>query len=212
MNQPTFPGNSKRPPQDPPPEKKVEPVVVADAVARKKGLGRRLKEIMIGGDSRSVLQYVIADVVVPQVKDMISEALTQGFQRMIYGETSRRPSSRPGMLGSRYNTNYSQYAGRGTNPIGRAAQEERSPASFSPKGIEDIILATRVEADAVLSQMYDLLEKYDNVSIADLYAMIRWAPTHNDNKWGWLDLHGSDVKMVRGGGYVLVLPRPVPLD
>lgn|SRR5512134_1063016 len=212
MIQPNFPGNSKRPPKPEAEEKKVERVVVTDAVAQKRGLGRRLKEVLIGGDSRSVTHYVMAEVIIPQVKDLLSEALTQGFQRMIYGDgPSRRGSGRPGLLNSRY-TNYGQYAGRGNQPIGRATtREERTPATLQSKMVDDILLATRVEADAVLEQMYDLLEKYENVSIADLYAMINWAPTHNDNKWGWLDLHGSGVKMV-GNGYVLQLPKPVSLD
>lgn len=210
-----FPGNSKNP-NPPPPEKeskKVESVVSGEAVARKRSLGKRLKDVFIGGDSRSVLQYVIMDVLVPQAKDMITEAASQGFERLIYGESrpNRRFGTRPGSS-SPSPTNYTRYAVRGNNPIGRLGREDRPPtARIRTQEIDDILLATRVEADTVMDRLYDLLKEYETVSVADLRSLVGWTSNHVDLKWGWTDLHGSSVQRVRDG-YLLNLPSPQFLE
>lgn len=213
MTSSEFPGNSKtpRPPQPRENEKKIEQVVSGEVSTRKKSLGKRIKEIFIGGDSRSVLNYVVMDVLVPQAKDMITEAASQGFEKLIYGES--RPTRRFGSgRGPTNYTNYSRYATRGNNPIGRVEREERVPnAQLRSHGIDDILLATRVEAETVIDRMYDLLREYKTVSIADLYALIGVTSTYVDQNWGWTDLHGAGVQRVREG-YVLNLPRPQPLD
>jgi hypothetical protein len=210
---PDYPGNSKNPrPATPPaePTKNIESVVTSEVVARKKGFGKRVKEIFIGGDSKTVVQYVVSEVLVPQLKDMLTEGVSSGFERLIYGESSRRrPGARPG--GGSRPTNYTNYAQRGNNPIGRVANQDRpATASLRTHPIEDLLFPSRVEAEAVLERMFDVLEKYQAVTVADLYAMIEWSSNHIDHKWGWEDLHNASVQRVRDG-YVLNLSRPIAL-
>src|SRR3954470_9368011 len=97
-----FPSNSKdsRPKTPVNEEKKVESVVTNAVETRKKSLLKRFTEVFIGGDSRSVVQYVLNDELLPQAREMITEAASQGFERLIYGE-SRGPrrhggGARPG--------------------------------------------------------------------------------------------------------------------
>lgn len=205
-----FPSNSKRPQPAATEPKNVERVVVGEATSKKKSLGKRMKEMFIGGDSRSVTHYVLAEVIIPQVKDLITEVAQQGLERMIYGDnrTSRRPGPRPGPSS---HTDYRRYSGRGNNPVGRATREERPPASVQSRGMDDIHLQTRVEAETVIERMYDLLGEYDLVSVADLFTLVGWTSTHVDQKWGWESLTGANVQRVRDG-YILNLPKPQPLD
>lgn len=207
-----FPGNSRNPQTPKPAEKVVEQVVTGEAVSRKKPLGRRLREVFIGGDTKSVVSYVIMDVMVPQAKDMLAEAVSSGFERLIYGEArggrryGNRPTPGPGP------TNYTRYAGRGNNPIGRQGQEDRRPtATIRTEFIDDILLATRVEAETVVDRMYDLLRDYEVVSVADLYSLVGLSSSYTDQKWGWTELQGTDIRRVRDG-YVLVLPKTTSLD
>lgn len=206
-----FPSNSKSPRPQGNDSKKVESVVTGEVQSRKKGLARRFKDVFIGGDSRSVLQYVIMDVLVPQAKDMITEAASQGFERLIYGES--RPTRRFGS-GTRPPgpTNYTRYAVRGNNPIGRSGSEGRVPtAQPRTQALDDILLATRVEAETVVDRMYDLLREYEVVSVSDLYSLIGWSSNYVDQKWGWTDLQGTSVQRVRDG-YILNLPKPQSID
>lgn len=205
-----YPSNSKSGQE---PKKNVEQVVTSEATSRPKPLGKRFKDLFIGGDSRTVVHQVLMDVIVPQVKDLFAEAVSQGFERLIYGDSRphhRRPGSRG--IGSSGPVNYTRYAERGNNPIGRSGREDRSPtAQVRGHGIDDILMATRVEAETVLSRMYDVLSEYDAVSVADLYSLVGWTSAYTDQNWGWKDLTGSRVDRVRNG-YVLSLPRTIALD
>lgn len=206
-----FPSNSRNAHKPTPEEKNIEAVVSGEVVSRKKPLGRRLRDVFIGGDTKSVVHYVIADVLIPQAKDMLSEAVSQGFERLIYGD------SRPGRrMGSRYSspspTNYTRYAVRGNNPIGRQARDEvRGSPSVRPHEIDDILLATRVEAETVLDRMYDLLREYEMVTVSDLYSLLGLSSSYTDQKWGWTNLQTCDIRRVRDG-YILILPKIAPLD
>lgn len=212
---PDMPSNAKsqRPQTPANEEKKLESVVTNEVHTRKKSLFKRFTDVFIGGDSRSVVHYVLNDVLLPQAKDMITEAASQGFERLIYGES--RPSGRRGSGAHSVRggpTNYTRYAVRGNNPLGRAGSPDRGAvASPRTQNVDDILLATRVEADTVMDRLYDLLKEYEVVSVADLYSLVGLTGSYVDQKWGWLDLHGSQVRRVRDG-YVLDLPRTVSLE
>jgi hypothetical protein len=206
-----FPSNSRNPQKPVPEDKKIESVVSGEVASRKKSLGRRLREVFIGGDTKSVAHYVIADVLIPQAKDMLSEAVSQGFERLIYGDSrpGRRPNSRYTSPGP---TNYTRYAVRGNNPIGRQAREDpRTPTTLRSHEMDDILLATRVEAETVVDRMYDLLREYEMVSVSDLYSLLGLSSTYTDQKWGWTNLQTLDIRRVRDG-YILILPKTIPLD
>lgn len=210
MTRPDFPSNSNGPERGGEP-KKVERVVTSEVKVQPKSLGKRLKQALIGGDSKTVLQHVIVEVLVPQAKDMIAEALTQGFNRFIYGDDRSSMRRRPSGYSAGH-TNYNRYSSRGNNPIGRATREDRPTISLRHDDLEDLVFQSRHEAEAVLEQLNDILEEYDVVTVADLYASFKeTSPKHTDNKWGWENLQGAYVKMVRGG-YLLSLPQPRPLD
>lgn len=209
---PEYPGNSKssRPPQE---EKKIEAVVTNEVKTQKPSLLKRFRNVFIGGDSRTVVQYVLMEVLVPQAKDIVTEVVSQGVEKLVYGEArpgTRRYGARPG--GS---TNYTRYAGIGNRPLGSTMRDprDRPPNPAQPRGqtFDDLLFATRVEADTVLEHMYDLLNEYDLVSVADLNSLTNRSSSYVDQKWGWTSLQGSQVRRSRDG-YVLDLPRPVSID
>jgi hypothetical protein len=101
---------------------------------------------------------------------------------------------------------------RGNNPIGRQSHEDRrTTASVRTHDLDDVLLATRVEAETVIDRMYDLLREYEVVTVADLRSLIGWSSSYTDQKWGWTDLQGTDIRRVRDG-YILILPKTTSLD
>ena len=76
---------------------------------------------------------------------------------------------------------------------------------------DDIVIESRGEAEAVLIQMDDLIERYGFVSVLDLYDMCELTAPYTSDKYGWTDLRTARVVPVRKG-YVLKLPRALPLD
>lgn len=207
-----LPGRSQTGAPKPKPDKVVEQIVTGEVSSRKRSVGRRLHDIFIGGDSKTVVHYVVNEVLIPQAKDMANEMVSTFFERMLYGE------SRPGRRSHGYRptvtpgpTNYTRYSERGNNPIGRHTMARQPNASLQTRPIDDLLFSTRVEADEVLRKMYDLLGGYEFVSVRDLHSLVGWTSSYIDEKWGWTNLNGSDVRRVRDG-YTLILPDTVPLD
>lgn len=220
-----FPSNSQQPHQHRPvredgpgkhePEKKISRVVEGEVIRRKRPLGKRFKEVLLGGDSRSVGEYVFMDVLIPAIRDMISDAATASIERMVYGSDvrphNRRPSQRIGG-GFGGNVRYDRVGsplGRREDPRDRG--REISRRARATHDFDEVILPTRVEADEVLTQMFDLLERYEVATVADLYLLVGVTAKYTDDKWGWTDLRGSGVTRTRGGGYLLDLPAPEEL-
>jgi hypothetical protein len=202
----------EEPKEKPVEEKRVEKIVEGEVVRRKKPLGRRFIETFFSGDAHGVFSYVIVDVLLPAAKDTVADAVSQGFERLLFGEvrsTSRRTGTRPsGSSGFvSYNRYSTQTPSRREDPRGREiSQRARAAHDF-----DEIILATRSEAEEVVGRLFDVVARYEAATVADLYELLGLTAKFTDDKWGWTDLRGAGVTRVRNG-YLLDLPRPEPLD
>lgn len=214
-----FPGNSHRSqiPAEKPTEKKVEKVVTGKVITRKPSLGRRVASLLVGEEAKSSWSAVAQDVVVPAIKDMVTDALSQGIERLVYGEARSRP--RRGPLTSGFQQGPTISYNRYNNPVGRASgvgqqRDEGRPFSRSARAqhnFDEIILATRPEAQLVVDRLYDLLSRYEVVTVGDLYELVGITGKHTDEKYGWTELHGTDITRIRDG-YLINLPTPEVLD
>jgi hypothetical protein len=212
-----FPPNSQRPQRALPEKaevKKVEQVVQGEVVRRKKPLSKRLSEIFMGQSPRNALEFVTLDVLIPAAKDTIADAFSQGIERMIFGD-SRSPSRRAGGYRPSSPTGHISYnrfaSGPATGGSFRPRDEPRTPMSRRGRAthnFDEIILPSRVEADEVIDNLFILLEKYEVVTVGDLYDLLGVDRAFTDEKWGWRNLQGAGVTRVRSGGYLLDLPTP----
>ena len=77
---------------------------------------------------------------------------------------------------------------------------------------DDIIFPEYSDAKDVLDRMYELLATYRVVRVADYYdlAGVSERP-YTDNHYGWTSLNNADIMDVRGG-YIIKLPRALPID
>lgn len=199
--------------------KRIESVVVNEVTMRKKPLGKRFLETFGGGDAQSVGSYILADVLLPAAKDMVADAVSQGIEKMLFGETrgrSRGPVNRGYSPTTNYNSRYSNPSGgRPSDPRDRQdPRDRRQPMSHRARANHDfgeIVLASRAEADSVLSSMFAVLEEYQVVTVSDFYDLIGHTGSFADEKWGWDDLRGSTIHRVSRGGYTLDLPTPIPI-
>ena len=190
------------------PKKRVEKVVETKAIRRKKSPGDRFLELLESG-----WRYVMSNVLVPAAKDMVADAASQGVEHMLFGEDAHRRRRGSSRNRSRSFTDYGRHS-RSHHDDDRPPyppaerRNRRSRANFE---FDDILLATRAEAQEVIERLFDTLSLYDNVSVADLYELVGITSEYTDDKWGWYDLRGSHVRRTRDG-YLLQLPSPEPLD
>lgn len=208
-----FPPNSKRAKEGTREGPRVERVTSADAVRRKKPLGKQFKETFFGSDGRTTANYVVTQVLIPMIQDTFIEVVQSGIERLVRGEhrTGRRrglssPPSGP--------QGYADYRGMSMSRY----QDDRPPM---PRGVsrrararndfDEIILESRSEAEEVIDQLFEVISRYEMATVADLYELVGINSSHTDHKWGWTDLRGASVARVRSGGYLLNLPEPEPL-
>lgn len=192
-------------------EKKIEKITVNSVVRRKKPLGKRMGEMLGGGDAQSVGSYIVTDVLLPAAKDMVADAVSQGIEKMLFGESRgarARPSGNRGTGGASSHVSYNRYA---VNPGHRPEPRAMSPKAKANHDFDEIILSTRAEAEEVLDNLFTLVSDYDAATVSDLYGMVGQTGSYTDEKWGWSDLRGSSISRVKGG-YLLDLPRPSFID
>ncbi len=196
-----YKSNSDKSRQETASEKKVEAVINGTAKTRKKGEMQKFADVFIAEDATNVKSYILMEVIVPAVKKAISDIVTTGIDMILYGEAgrSKRNNSAP-------KVSYRQYYNQSSDQV-RAGSGNRRSIDY-----DDILFDTRGDAETVLDAMQDIIGQYGTVSIADLYEL---AHVPNDNftlnRYGWANLNGSQAVRVRDG-YILKLPRAVPLN
>ena len=206
MDAPDFPPNrfDKNDKEEPKEDKNIRRVTRSDPIRRKKSLGRKFKEVFFGGDARSTGQYIMYDVLIPAAKDTIVEAASEGIQKLVRGSSYRRRNSP--MAGPKGYVSYNR-------PMDRHMPEPSRPLSARARArhdFDEIVLETRGEAEEVLERLYDIVSRYDSVTLSDLYELVGVRSTHVDVKWGWTNLRGAGVVRVKNG-YLLELPDIEPL-
>lgn len=207
-----YPSNSQNKHKAEPEPKVIQQVVTGEVIRKKQGLGKRFKEVFIGGDSQNVWAYVAYDILIPAVKDTVSDAVSMGIERMLFGEGRSSPSRRGRSSGSAGYTNYGSYSTSSTkNRYGREEPRQMSRKARSAHNFDEIILETRAEAEEVVSRLFDLVERYGAASVNDLYELVGVTGDFTDERYGWTDMRGARVDRTRNG-YLLNLPSPDLLE
>lgn len=210
-----FPANSQkakaRSETPPPPERpKIERVTTAEAVRRKRGLGRKFKDTFIAGNARDTVDYMIVDVVVPAIKDTMIDAFQGGIERLFNGNTHRsRRHSAPSAYSTAPRVNYQSMSKPPSAEF--PAQRMLSRRARNQQDFGEIIIESRREAEDVLEQMYEILSRFGEVKLSDLYTMTGIASSHVDHKWGWTSLQGAKLARTRDNRFLLDLPEPEDL-
>lgn len=181
-------------------KKKVEKVVKGRVRTKKKSELGKLADVFISEDARNVKSYVLMDVLVPAIKKAVYDIVTDGVDMVLFGGkgTHKKRSSADRVSYNRY------YNDRDSRRDDHAAVRTRY--SF-----DDIILDSRGEAEDVLDRMFEMLDMYGVVSVADLNDLVGITGQYTDNKYGWTSLRNADVVHGRDG-YMLKLPRVMPID
>lgn len=182
------------------PEKKVEKVVSGTVKQKKRsGLSKLAGEI-IQEDGRNVTSYLLSDVLIPAFKKMVSDAVTNGVDMILYGETGRSDKKKTPASKVSYRSYYDD------REDSRLNLRSRSEYDY-----DEIIFSNRGEAEEVLSRMDDLVDRYGTVSVADFYDLVGITGNYTDNKYGWTNIRNASVMRVREG-YTIKLPRALPFD
>lgn len=188
-----YGSNSTKAKEDKP---KVQPIVKGKVKKNYKGL-------IFTEDVKSVGSYILLDVLVPAIKNAAYDMITNGISMMLFG--NNKPTNSSPTNGVR-STPYVSY-----NKFSRSPEPQTRRAATSGLVQEDIIFATRADAESVLMRMDEIVAQYQFVSIADYKELAGLTGSYTDNYYGWASLHTADVVRNRDG-YYIKLPRPIPME
>lgn len=178
------------------PEKKL--TKVANAKLKKKSEIQKIAETFVAEDLNKVKNAVLMDVIVPAVKKVISDIVTNGIDMLLYGEVKHNKTTTTSKIG--YNSMYNSQK-----------QVNEARVARSSYIYNDIILSSRGEAEEVLNQMNEIIGTYGVVSVADLCEIVGVTGEFTDNKYGWSDIRDAYVERSKDG-YMLKLPRALPIS
>ena len=181
-------------------DKKIEKVVKGTVRTKKRSGLTKITDQLVSEDVNNVKSYIFTDVFIPAVKKLVYDIITDGFSMILYGSTG---AGKKKTIGS--NVSYRQFYDR--------RDDDRKTLSTSSSRFEydDLIFDSRGEAEAVLNQMDVIIDTYGFVSVADLYDLADLSAPYTSNKYGWTNVSTADVARLRDGGYVIKLPRAMPI-
>lgn len=186
--------------------KHVKKVTTGNVAVKKPGVGKMFAETFLSDNVETVSSYVVEDVIIPSVKDMIADLVKGAIDIILYGGESKNYRS-----SFRKPINYSSIStGK------KSAASDRDSSKYISRGssVNDIIFEDRRDAIEVVQNMYELMGDYHMVSKADLYDMVGKQSSWTDQKWGWYedDIPSGELVRHTRDGWILDLPKPKVLD
>lgn len=192
---------------NPTPEPKKVKAVIPQGGAERVGrpASKRFMSFLVAESPKDVAKNIGTNLVVPRLKAAFEEAANGLLSGLLWGNGMSRPHN--GIVqGTVLNPNTTVYGGivnGGVSP----AQLAAAAVPQRPGGYQDLKVPTQQYAEALLTNLYQLLNEYRMVSIADLYESANLPTDPQDHKMGWYSLEGARIEKHRDG-FVLALPRP----
>lgn len=193
-------------------KKKIEPVVTGPVKIRKKSLMEKIGEAFISVDFKEAVKDTNTKLIIPIVKKTFIDVVNNTLNTMLFGNNS---SNAPKWFGGGsifgggigYSVPTINYSGISTALNSKPAV----PAVPNIPTYDEIVLASKEDADRVLDTLQAQLERFGSVTISDLYEAVGLPAVSTHYNYGWKNLAGAGIGIV-SGGYLLKLPTAIPLN
>ena len=175
-------------------------------------LGAYMRKMAIDGyiiytDIKNIKQYIIYDVVVPVIKNTLSQIITGATDMIFFGEV-RSTKSSWGVRGGSTKISYKDYWEGGS----RSRQNNRDYRPSNRVSYDELYFESREDAANVLESMDDIVEQYGVVTVADLFDLAGVSGNgYTDQNYGWTSTNSADIFRDRDGAYRIKLLRPSPI-
>ena len=197
-------GSSERP--------KVEKPIIKGSVKKKSSIFRSVKDEFISEDAPTVGSYILYDILLPALRDLISDighgaldmAMGTDTRGRAYGRRDRRG------MGSSYISYNRYYDDRERRK--RDRDEERYESRRRNRDFDEFVFQYREDAEDVLDRMCDYLERFGDVPVSYFYDLCGETVPGDwtSDDWGWTNLAGTRVRSIHRG-YIIDLPKVKPI-
>lgn len=208
MDENKYPSNSHKSKQIQEPEKsnssgvRVEKVVTGSVTRKPETLSTKVKKTFIMEDVRNVADYVVHNVLIPNIKRGIDDVVSNGVHMLLFGSTTRADPRRYSGGGTRRSYD-SYYSSRREQQV--VSNEPRRAGVFNSA---DYSFEDRVDAERILDALQDLIYHYGVARVRDFYEAA--GITNMDwttEDFGWRSLDRAYVEP-DGEAWIINLPRP----
>ena len=183
--------------------KRPKNVIKGTAKVKPKGGIHKFADIFLAEDVHAVKDFLIRDVFIPGAKKLVYDIFVDGVGMLLNGSTARKNSNS--------NVPYVSYSRNYDRRDDRRDDRYRDSGRRDYYNFNDVVFDNRGDAERVLMLMRDSLDRYDFVSVFDLYDFANLHTTPSDANYGWISLRHVEVQRARDG-YKLTLPRALPRD
>lgn len=205
-----YRGNSHKSRETPVPVKiKTVKKIASGKVAPKNGL-QKVTEEFIAENIENVKAYIWHDIIVPAAKSLALDIIRDGSEMMLEGRV-RGNGSRKSSYISYDSKSDRRSSYTGYNSVSRSDTSDKASSRSSLYHFDNIVVATRGEAEDILFTMEEIISEYEIVTVADLYELAGINGSHTDNKYGWRSISSASIMRIRDG-YLLKFPKPVVID
>lgn len=200
-----FPKEDNKNQQTTPEEKHIEKIITGKVVSKPKSGFKKFIGKFVESDARSIGEHVQDEIIVPMIKDTIVNAVQRSIEIFMYGGSAApKKNSRFGRsLISK--VSYEDYY---DNRVRQNKVRSRVAQGYD---YDDIILESRGDAQLVLDQLDDLIERYGFVSVADLCSAVGMPFNFTAQKFGWNNIRSARIQNVHGG-WLIKMPKAEALD
>lgn len=190
-----FPSNAKS-------EKHVKEAVAKAVKTVDTPKGKKLLRMIFAEDGKTVANYIFKEVILPEVKRLFYDIIINGSHRMIFGEGAAPiQNSTITPYSSISNTRSLLNTGITTTP---------RTNNYSVYDYNNLVLSTKMEAEAILVEMIRLYKAYGFVSVGDLFDLASCETKSTDYDYGWsYDISTTPIRPY-AGGYIIDLPKAMP--
>ena len=167
------------------------------------------KSFFGGNTVNQIKSYLISDVLIPAVKDFVEDSVLAILDNVLHPDTS--------------NVNYYKRSGLPRNNNERIRYDQISKRSNlrsvgvsdsrkSPEDYNNLVYASRGEAEVTLRRLYDIVSEFGVASVYDYYKLNGVTGEWSTDKYGW-DIDSFPDPRSFGkvrhvpGGYSIILPR-----
>lgn len=184
-------------------ERRPQKIITSEVTTKEKSATKKFAEKFFEDEVSNVKTYIIWDVIIPAIKNVISDIVGNSVDMMLYGRTRNRPQRGMSTGNTTMVGGLSGYTGYGTFSSRQTGISQRNRDNYD---LDEFVFQSRADAEMVLDTLKEIVSKYKAASVADLCDLIGRSSQYTDVKYGWTDLRGADVQRVREG-YVLIMPR-----
>ena len=175
MEHNTLPGNSQNQKQP----QKVQQVATGQVI--KPSEGKKIAKAFVGGTFEEVKNHTLYEMIIPGLKKLFLD----GISILLYGEV-KKPTS---PISSASRTSYTSFW---SQPVAAPVPKASSAPSIRFE-YYDLAYPDKEQALMVREELSNIFDRFNYVSVSDLYELSGLEAPYTANNYGWYDIRSAEV-------------------